>query len=68
VPPRPPDGPQTGVTPEDPAAGEAPVAVPRPGPEPCAACGSPVATRHAAPGGPVWLCPACAAFDGLGCP
>jgi len=27
-----------------------------------------VATRHAAPGGPVWLCPPCAATADLGCP
>jgi len=26
------------------------------------------ATRHAAPGGSVWLCPACAATADLGCP
>jgi len=36
--------------------------------EPCAGCGAPVATRHDAPGGSVWLCPACAATSDLGCP
>ena len=40
---------------------------PRPG-RPCVACGAPVATSHAAPGGPVWLCPPCAATADLGCP
>ena len=36
--------------------------------DPCAGCASPVATRHAAPGGAVWLCPSCAAGADLGCP
>ncbi len=36
--------------------------------EPCVACAAPVATRHAAPGGAVWLCPSCAAQADLGCP
>jgi len=45
---------------------------PAPGPsrhgEACASCTAPVATRHAAPGGAVWLCPSCAVQADLGCP
>jgi len=36
--------------------------------EGCRACDAPVATLHAAPGGPVLLCPSCAAEHDLGCP
>jgi len=35
---------------------------------PCVACGSPLAQRWEAPGGPVRLCAPCATFEGLGCP
>ena len=35
---------------------------------PCVACGSPSAKTIEISGDQVRLCPACAAFDGLGCP
>ena len=34
----------------------------------CAACGGLPVRPHATATGTVWLCPACAAAEGLGCP
>lgn len=34
----------------------------------CVSCASPSAQRHDTSDGRVWMCPACAVMNGLGCP